>query len=115
MLKKKFEKLVNLGRTNDEYVNNYQCVVGLIYGSEDQISQHYKTINETYPVYSAEKFWHSITGHEDFYFSLINEMDIRTKNELSDFSEHSDKALKMLERNIENSIEYQYIIKNLKN
>lgn len=114
-IRKKFEKLINLGRTNDEYVSNYQCIVGLIYGSEDQISQHYKKINETYPVYSAEKFWHSITGYDDFYFSLINEMDLRTKNELSDFSEDSDKALKMLERNIEQSIEYQYIKKNLKN
>ena len=114
-IKKKFEKLINLGRTNDEFINNYQCIVGLIYGSEDQISQHYKRIDETYAVYSAEKFWHSITGYDDFYFSLINEIDLRTKNELSDFSEDSEKALKMLERNIEQSLEYQYIKKNLKN
>ena len=33
-------------------------------------------------------------------------MDLRTKNELSDFSKDSDRALKMLERNIEESIEY---------
>ena len=113
-IKKKFEKLINLGRTNGEYINNYQCIIGLLYGSEDQISQHYKRIDETYPVYSAEKFWYS-TGYEDFYFSLINEIDQKTKNELSDFSEDSEKALKMLERNIEQSLEYQYIKKNLKN
>ena len=114
-IKKKFEKLINLSKTNNDLINNHQCVVALLYGSEDQISQHYKKIAETYSVYSAENFWHRITGYNDFYFSLIDEIDQRTKNELSDFSIYSEKALKMLEKNIENSLEYRYIRKNSKN
>ncbi|MGH2117301.1 MULTISPECIES: PmeII family type II restriction endonuclease [Aerococcus] len=66
-IKDHFKGLINLGRTNGIAISPVNCVVGLFYGSEDQLSGHYKAINEDYPVFAAQEFWHRLTGVENFY------------------------------------------------
>lgn len=34
--------------------------------------QHYRKINDEYPVYVGEEFWMRLTGDKNFYFDLIN-------------------------------------------
>ena len=48
----KFSKLANRARQNLIEMNNTtDLIVGVLYGSEDQLSQHYRKINEKHPVY----------------------------------------------------------------
>lgn len=51
---------------------NIDCIVGVLYGEPDNLSQFYKTINEEYPVIIGQEFWHRLTGDENFYNELIN-------------------------------------------
>ena len=73
------------------------------------------SLDEIPQLYSIIKGDMNFIGPRPALFNQFELIDLRTKNELSDFSEDSEKALKMLERNIEKSLEYQYIKKNLKN
>ena len=44
-------------------------------GYKEQLSQHYKKIDETYPVIIGKDFWHRITGFPNFYNKLVAELD----------------------------------------
>lgn len=74
-LLKKFSTVANLARTNSIKLNNNDLILGVLYGEKDQLSQHYKKIDETYPVIIGKEFWHRITGFPDFYTKLVKEMD----------------------------------------
>jgi len=74
-LLKKFSKVSNLARTNSMAMNNTDLLIGVLYGDESQLSQHYKRIDEIYPVVIGSEFWHRITGYPDFYTKLVNELD----------------------------------------
>jgi len=67
-----FNGVRNLARTNNLNVGINDLIVGVIYGTEEDLSSHYKKISEKYPVYVGKDFWHRLTGKEDFYFELIN-------------------------------------------
>lgn len=71
---KKFSDTINLARTNRAMrnINNTDFIVGIIYGEESELSQHYKRINTTYPVIIGKDFWYKITGHISFYDNLIS-------------------------------------------
>lgn len=73
-LLEKFNKTINLARTNRamKNINNTDFIVGIIYGEESQLSQHYKIINETFPVIIGRDFWYRLTGHSNFYENLIS-------------------------------------------
>ncbi|KXG44738.1 hypothetical protein U473_12415 [Tepidibacillus decaturensis] len=47
-------------------------LLGVLYGNVEELSTHYKRINEQYPVIVGREFWHRLTGREDFYMELIN-------------------------------------------
>lgn len=47
-------------------------VLGVLYGTKSELSQHYKIINNEYPVLVGADFWHRVTGDEQFYFHLID-------------------------------------------
>ena len=49
-LLKKFSTVANLAKTNGIDLNNTDLIVGVLYGDENQLSQHYKRIDETHPV-----------------------------------------------------------------
>ncbi|MDY7394734.1 PmeII family type II restriction endonuclease [Aureibaculum sp. 2210JD6-5] len=74
-LKRKFSKVANLGRTNSMTLNNSDLILGVLYGNEEQLSQHYKKIDETYPVIIGKEFWHRLTGFPNFYEKLVHELD----------------------------------------
>ena len=47
-------------------------IVGVVYGDQNELSSHYNRLNENYPVYIGQDFWHRLTGKEDFYLDLID-------------------------------------------
>lgn len=69
-----FTSIKNLARTNRmrDFNPMYDCIVGVFYGTEDQLSGSYNAIAKEYPVYIGKEFWYRLTGDEEFYFELIN-------------------------------------------
>lgn len=67
-----FKAVRNLARTNGLRLSLDDLIVGVFYGTEKQLSVHYKKINETYPVVIGQDFWHRLTGDPHFYSALIN-------------------------------------------
>lgn len=74
-LLKKFTSVTNLARTNSMNLNNSDLILGVLYGEETQLSQHYKKIDEQFPVIIGKEFWHRITGYPDFYTKLVTNLD----------------------------------------
>ena len=66
-----FDATRRLARTNNLDIRETDMIVGIIYGTEGELSSHYKRINERYPVITGKEFWHRLTGDEDFYLDLI--------------------------------------------
>jgi hypothetical protein len=90
----KFNSVSNSARTNMRELNNSDLILGVLYGTPEQLSQHYLEINKTYPVYIGSEFWHRITGYANFYEDLVIALD-HTISELStdDFIENGWKTL----------------------
>lgn len=74
-LLKKFSTVANLARTNQISLNNSDLILGVLYGTENQLSQHYKRIDEKHPVIIGADFWHRITGFPNFYNKLVIILD----------------------------------------
>ena len=74
-LLKKFSTVANLARTNQINLNNSDLILGVLYGTENQLSQHYKKIDEKHPVIIGVEFWHRITGFPSFYTKLAINLD----------------------------------------
>lgn len=74
-LLRKFSDVSNLARTNAIDLNNSDLILGVIYGEENQLSQHYKRIDKTHPVIIGKEFWCRITGFPDFYSKLVSRLD----------------------------------------
>lgn len=62
-----FRNMKNLGRTNGISIANTDCIVGVLYGDYDDLSQFYKELNHDYVVLAGQSFWYHLTGSEDFY------------------------------------------------
>lgn len=75
-LLKKFSTVTHLARTNAMNLNNSDLILGVLYGKEDQLSQHYKKIDEDFPVIIGEEFWYRITGYPKFYNKLVSDLDL---------------------------------------
>jgi hypothetical protein len=69
-----FSSIRNLARTNRmiDFNPMYDCIVGIFYGTQEEISQSYRLIGREYPVYIGQDFWHRLTGDNHFYYDLIN-------------------------------------------
>lgn len=103
MIEGAFRGLINLGRTNGIRIASIDCIVGVLYGTPDELNGHYKKINEDYPVIVGQEFWYRLTGDQDFYDDLIdafaevaNEMDSsalleRTINRLAAYIKNLEK------------------------
>jgi len=74
-LLRKFSTVANLARTNQINLNNSDLILGVLYGTENQLSQHYKKIDEKHPVIIGVEFWHRITGFPNFYNKLVINLD----------------------------------------
>jgi hypothetical protein len=73
-IKNHFTSIRNLARTNQLCVGVNDMVVGVLYGTREEISGHYKTIDREYPVIVGQEFWHRLTGDEWFYEALIQSL-----------------------------------------
>lgn len=62
----------NLARANHLPITESQMVVGVFYGTEAELSNHYENINERYPVFVGQNFWLRLTGDASFYHALID-------------------------------------------
>jgi hypothetical protein len=67
-----FRDAINLGRTNGIPIANMDCVVGVFYGSQNDLSAFYRNLGEDYTVLAGKDFWHHLTGDEDFYNKLTD-------------------------------------------
>lgn len=74
-LLRKFSTVTNLARTNAIHLNNSDLILGVLYGEKVQLSQHYKKIDEQFPVIIGKEFWHRITGFPNFYNELVSNLD----------------------------------------
>lgn len=74
-LLKKFNTVLNLARTNKGHLSTSDLILGVLYGDESQLSQHYHKIDKIYPVIIGRELWHRITGYENFYSKLITSLD----------------------------------------
>tara|TARA_R110001583_G_scaffold35585_1_gene118212 strand:- start:61682 stop:62392 length:711 start_codon:yes stop_codon:yes gene_type:complete len=93
-LLKKFTTVTNLARTNAIKLNNSDLILGVLYGDEDQLSQHYKKINEQFPVIIGNEFWYRITGFPTFYEKLVSNLDVMILNlDTEDFFKKGYMAL----------------------
>ena len=100
-LLKKFSKVTNLARTNSINLNNSDLILGVLYGEESQLSQHYKKIDKQFPVIIGKDFWHIITGYPDFYSKLVSELDLMILN--LDTEDFVKKGYMALAKEIESS------------
>lgn len=75
-LLKKFATVANLARTNQINLNNSDLILGVLYGTDSQLSQHYRKIDEKHPVIIGAEFWHRITGFPNFYNKLVINLDL---------------------------------------
>lgn len=68
-----FSGVINLARTNNLRLAHSDLIVGVIYGTPEDLSSHYKRITSQYhhPVFIGQEFWHRLTGDEHFYDDLI--------------------------------------------
>lgn len=62
-----FRGVIHLGRTNGVPIANMDCVVGVFYGEDSDLSSFYRTLAEDYMVLAGKDFWHHLTGDETFY------------------------------------------------
>ena len=71
-----FEAIRRLARTNGlrEFNADIDCIVGVFYGADEDLSTMYKTIDKSHPVYAGQDFWYHLTGDKNFYGELINEI-----------------------------------------
>lgn len=65
-----FKHLHNKARLDRMNVQIDDMIVGVLYGTKEDLSAHYKIIDSHYPVYCGAEFWEHLTGDTDFYHRL---------------------------------------------
>lgn len=71
-IKDHFVAVRNLARTNNLDVGVNDMIVGVLYGEKDELSAHYRKINQEFPVFAGREFWHRLTGKSGFYLDISN-------------------------------------------
>jgi len=79
---RKFSSTIQLAKTNKAFknINNSDFIVGVLYGTSNELSMHYKEIDKIHPVIIGVDFWHRITGFPDFYSNLVKELHLCINN-----------------------------------
>jgi hypothetical protein len=69
-----FKGIRNLARTNQVALGATDLVICIMYGTENEISSHYKKLrdNHNYPLFVGDDFWRRLTGDEDFFEKLVH-------------------------------------------
>lgn len=113
-----FKGIKNIARTNNLQISTSDMVVGVLYGTDEELSSHYKTINDEYPVFTGQEFWHRLTGDEKFYYDLINAIVevteiVENKEIKNSTTDLLDTVIKKLAKEIEQSSAFKnYLNKN---
>ena len=68
-----FRGIRNRSRTNNANIQLSDLVIGVLYGSEDDLNANYKRLRDEkhYPVFVGNEFWKRLTGDDDFMEKLI--------------------------------------------
>jgi len=68
-----FQSVRRLARTNNVKIGQACLAVGVMYGTPNDLSSHYKALEEKhgYALYTGQDFWLRLTGSPDFYDRLI--------------------------------------------
>lgn len=67
-----FIAIKNLARTNNLNLGLNDLIVGVLYGTPDELSGNYKGVQKEYNIFVGKDFWYRLTGDENFYEDLIN-------------------------------------------
>jgi len=87
-IKNHFTGVKNLARTNNLAISFNDLVVGVFYGEYEELSSHYKRVEESYPVIVGANFWHRLTGNTDFYQRITDAIgDVASEYDGSDLVE----------------------------
>jgi hypothetical protein len=100
-IKGHFSKVKNLARTNHLDISLNDLTIGVLYGSVDELSPFYKTLNQDYTVLCGAEFWERLTGDKLFYIELIEAFGVAAKK--VDVKELFDSILNELAIDIENN------------
>lgn len=101
-IKGHFQSIKNLARTNKLSISFDDLVIGVFYGTPDDLSNHYKTIGRDYPVIVGQEFWYRLTGEMDFYQKLTDAIgDVASE---VDGSEMIEEVIKELAKEIEDTL-----------
>lgn len=65
-----FKYLLNKSRLDKMGLQIEDLVVGVLYGTPQELSANYKIINSHYPVLCGADFWEHLTGDRLFYYRL---------------------------------------------
>ncbi len=107
-VKNHFKDIKNLARTNNMNIGFNDLIVGVFYGSPEEMSGHYKRINEDHPVIVGAEFWHRLTGEEDFYKRLTDGIGEVAKE--IDGSQMIEEVIEELSKEIERELKEQEAI-----
>lgn len=91
-----FTNVIHLSRTNNLRIAHEDLIVGVIYGTPDDLSSFYKKITKVhhYPVFIGQDFWHRLTGDESFYDDLL--AAIGSVAIEADFSQEFEEVIRTL-------------------
>lgn len=96
-----FASAKRLARTNGLELQYGDLILGVVYGTPDQLSASYKSVTKRYdaPVFIGQEFWHRLTGDSDFYVDLIKAIgEVAVE---ADYSKELDEIIDDLASNID--------------
>ena len=96
-----FKHLHNKARLDRMSIQIDDMIVGVLYGSDEDMSAHYKIINSHYPVYCGAEFWEHLTGDANFYHRLAKAFGEVVEEDNIDGSQLIHKKIEDIAREIE--------------
>lgn len=109
-----FNDAKNLAITNRVNVDITDLVVGIAYGTQNELSNHYKQLEAKhhYPILIGQDFWFDLTGDEEFYEKLINKVTDSLEKYQIDFSEEIEEVISELAKSeeLKNIVEYFNVV-----
>lgn len=96
-----FLGLKNRARTNKLNLSYGDLIIGVVYGTPDELSYHYQQLAKEYPVFVGNEFWYRLTGDKMFYNHLIMAVFEATKdtNAKGVVANTIDKLAREIEKN----------------
>ncbi|SIK58480.1 Uncharacterised protein [Mycobacteroides abscessus subsp. abscessus] len=72
-----FSAIRGLARTNNlqNFNPDTDCVVGILYGTKEELNAHYRNIDKSHPVLIGKDFWYHLTGCDNFYEQIIEKFE----------------------------------------